>query len=269
MDYYTSRRVDLVELLLSSENFAQLFARAHYISWSIHRDREDLAELAGEEAAHAEKTVELEARRDELKGLRMEKSQESIRLEARAKETKIETSRVERELETHRQELKDLEAREARTTRLLTELEAKRSGGGFAGDGIEASKGRLPWPVDGRVVTGFGSQVHPRFKTRILNRGIDVAAARGTPIHAVGPGVVAVADWLSGYGNCVILDHGKGFYTLYAHAEEILVAKGQNVRQGDVLARVGETDSVRGPGLHFEVRRGADALDPTLWLKRR
>jgi murein DD-endopeptidase MepM/ murein hydrolase activator NlpD len=74
---------------------------------------------------------------------------------------------------------------------------------------------------------------------------------------------------LSGYGNCVVLDHGDGDYTLYAHAEELLVSKGQVVGQGDVIGRVGETDSVKGPGLHFEIRKGADAVNPTTWLRKK
>lgn len=269
LDYYKSRRVNLAELLLSSKSFAQLFSRANYMSWSINRDREDLLQVGEEEEALVQKTRELQGSRVDLRRLRDEKSSESKVLESRIRETESEKARIDRELHEHRQRLVELEAREARIKKLMTNLEAGREDRAFEGRALEDQKGRLLWPVEGRIVTGFGSQIHPRFKTRVLSRGIDIAASIGTPIRAVAGAVVAVADWISGYGNCVVLDHGDGFYTLYAHADELLVSKGQQVDRGDVIARVGETDSVKGPGLHFELRKGADALDPMGWLRRR
>ena len=88
-------------------------------------------------------------------------------------------------------------------------------------------------------------------------------------IEAIFDGAVVFSDWFRGYGNMVILDHGSGYYTLYAHAEELLVREGQVVDGGDILGRVGETDSVKGPALHFEIRQGAEALNPAAWLQRR
>ncbi|HSE94425.1 MAG TPA: M23 family metallopeptidase, partial [Methylomirabilota bacterium] len=118
-------------------------------------------------------------------------------------------------------------------------------------------------------VTGFGPQVHPRFGTEILRRGVDIEAAEGAPIRAVFAGTVLYRGWLRGYGNLVILDHGEGYYTLYAHASEVLVADGDTVRAGQSIARVGETGSVDGPRLYFEVRYQGRAEDPQAWLRRR
>ena len=88
-------------------------------------------------------------------------------------------------------------------------------------------------------------------------------------IRAVSAGTVLYRGWLKGYGNLVILDHGQGYYTLYAHASEVLTGEGEQVKPGQPIARVGETGSVEGPRLYFEVRYQGRAEDPQIWLRRR
>jgi septal ring factor EnvC (AmiA/AmiB activator) len=135
--------------------------------------------------------------------------------------------------------------------------------------GLGRERGQLPWPAEGRVVTGFGRETHPRFGTETVRSGIDIEAVEGTPIRAVATGTVAYRGWLKGYGNLLVLDHGDGYYTLYAHASQILVDEGDQVKSGELVGRVGETGSVEGPRLHFEVRYQSRAEDPQLWLRRR
>jgi septal ring factor EnvC (AmiA/AmiB activator) len=135
--------------------------------------------------------------------------------------------------------------------------------------GFGRERGQLPWPAEGRVVTGFGRETHPRFGTETQRTGIDIEAPEGAPIRAVATGTVAYRGWLKGYGNLLVLDHGDGYYTLYAHASQILVDEGDQVKGGDLIGRVGETGSVEGPRLHFEVRYQSRAEDPQLWLRRR
>jgi septal ring factor EnvC (AmiA/AmiB activator) len=135
--------------------------------------------------------------------------------------------------------------------------------------GLGRERGQLPWPTEGRVVTGFGPETHPRFGTETLRTGIDIEAPEGTPIRAVAAGTVAYRGWLKGYGNLLVLDHGDGYYTLYAHASQVLVDEGDQVKGGELIGRVGDTGSVEGPRLHFEVRYQSRAEDPQLWLRRR
>jgi murein DD-endopeptidase MepM/ murein hydrolase activator NlpD len=116
------------------------------------------------------------------------------------------------------------------------------------------------------VVSGFGPQVHPRFGTRTFRNGIDIEAREGTEFTAVYPGTVLYTGWFKGYGNMIILDHGHGYYTLYAHASELLVREGESVGQGQVIGRVGETGSLAGPRLYFEVRSQGRPEDPQRWL---
>jgi murein DD-endopeptidase MepM/ murein hydrolase activator NlpD len=99
-----------------------------------------------------------------------------------------------------------------------------------------------------------------------MHEGIDIAAGLGTPIRAAAAGTVIHAGWLGGYGNLVVLDHGDGLATAYAHASAILVGVGQSVAQGQTLSLVGSTGNSTGPHLHFEVRVNGSAVDPLLYL---
>ncbi len=112
----------------------------------------------------------------------------------------------------------------------------------------------------------FGRQVHPRFGTETFRRGVEIEADEGAAIRAVYPGIVVYRGWLKGYGNLIILDHGEGYYTLYAHASELLVEEGDRVGAGQVIARVGETGAWGGPRLYFEVRYQGRPEDPARYL---
>ena len=130
-------------------------------------------------------------------------------------------------------------------------------------------RGRLPWPTDGRIVTAFGSQVHPRFGTRTFRNGVDIEAVEGTDVAAVYPGHVLYTGWFKGYGNLIILDHGHDYYTLYAHVADIVVREGDDVKQGQRIGTVGDTGSLAGARLYFEVRYKERPLDPADWLRQR
>ncbi len=134
--------------------------------------------------------------------------------------------------------------------------------------GLGTLRGQLPWPTDGRIVAGFGRQVHPRFGTETFRSGVDIEAEEGALIRAVYSGTVLYRGWLRGYGNLIILDHGVGYYTVYAHASELLVEEGDRVKAGQGIARVGETGSLVGPRLYFEVRYQGRPEDPEQWLRR-
>jgi lipoprotein NlpD len=118
------------------------------------------------------------------------------------------------------------------------------------------------WPVSGSVNSGFG----PRGSS--FHDGLDIAAPEGTPVHAVEDGGVIYSDQLRGYGNIVIIRHGGGIVSVYAHNQVNLVRDGQQVARGDVIARVGSTGRVTGPHLHFEIRKNNLAQDPLLYLPR-
>jgi septal ring factor EnvC (AmiA/AmiB activator) len=128
--------------------------------------------------------------------------------------------------------------------------------------------GLLDLPVDGAITAGFGEIVHPRFKTRVPHPGLDIEAAQGEKIRSVFDGTVLFAAWLRGYGLTVILTHGSGLVSIYSHASVLLAEKGEVVLQGQTIAQVGETGSLKGPYLYFELRSDGKAVDPVPWFRK-
>jgi septal ring factor EnvC (AmiA/AmiB activator) len=133
---------------------------------------------------------------------------------------------------------------------------------------LNERKGKLTWPVSGgRVVAEFGNQVHPVMKTITTNTGIDIATKENTPVKCVADGEVALIHWLPSYGNLIIINHSHGYRTVYAHLSEMSVVTGQQIKEGTVIAKSGE--SVSGNLLHFEVWKEKDKQNPREWLARR
>jgi septal ring factor EnvC (AmiA/AmiB activator) len=132
---------------------------------------------------------------------------------------------------------------------------------------VRRFRGLLDWPADGPVTAGFGSIVHPRFKTKVPHPGLDIDAPAGSPIRSVFDGEVVYADWMRGYGLTVIVDHGHGLLSVYAHAGRLGVVRGERVRRGQEMGRVGETGSSRGAFLYFELRQDGQPVDPRPWFR--
>jgi len=125
-----------------------------------------------------------------------------------------------------------------------------------------SAAGGFRWPVRGRVIAGFGQETNGQ-----RNDGINLAVPEGTSIKAAEDGTVAYAgNELKGYGNLLLVRHTNGFVTAYAHASELLVKRGDQVKRGQIIARAGQTGSVSSPQLHFEIRKGATPVDPTRYL---
>ncbi len=134
---------------------------------------------------------------------------------------------------------------------------------------MRGQRGKLLFPVEhGRIEAHFGRTVDPRFGTVTLQRGLDIRAPEGSEVRAVYDGTVVHAGWFSGYGNLVILNHGDGLFTLFAHLATLAHAVGDVVLRGEPLGTIGDTGSLKGPYLYFELRDGQKPLDPERWLMR-
>ncbi len=133
--------------------------------------------------------------------------------------------------------------------------------------GFAFLRGKLPYPVAGTVEVGFGRMVNPRFNTVTVQKGLDIRAPAGGAVRAVAPGRVAHAGWFRGYGNLVIVDHGDGYHTLVAHLASMSTAMGEEVQAGSLLGSVGDTGSLKGSYLYFEIREKGRPVDPRAWLR--
>ncbi len=214
-----------------------------------------LAERAVTEAA--QQTIELEADlADKLAAL------ESNQIESEELKTEYEERVAEWETKVAE---RDSDIREL-TDYIIANTPPSSVGPATAPPPGDPSVQGYDWPLVGRLSSGFGPRVHPIFGTRRMHTGLDIGATPGEPIYAAKAGVVIFAGWRGGYGNAVVVDHGDGFSTLYAHQSQIGVSAGQQVVMGDVVGYVGSTGWSTGPHLHFELRLNGSPIDPLPYL---
>ncbi|MBI5064140.1 MAG: peptidoglycan DD-metalloendopeptidase family protein [Desulfatitalea sp.] len=133
---------------------------------------------------------------------------------------------------------------------------------------FESHKGLLDWPVRGKIVSTFGPYTDQKSNLVNFQSGINIQAERGEPIRAVAEGHAIFANWFKGFGNMLIIDHGNHYYTVYAHLEELFKVKGDRVEKAEVVATVGDSGSLSGPALHFEVRHHGKPVDPMKWIRK-
>ncbi|HEY0838743.1 MAG TPA: peptidoglycan DD-metalloendopeptidase family protein, partial [Vulgatibacter sp.] len=154
--------------------------------------------------------------------------------------------------------------------RLAEEVERLAAERSREASGFAALRGSLLPPVEGAVVEVlFGKTLNARFHTEVHQNGLDLRAPKGAAVRAVAPGRVAFAASFRAYGNLAIVDHGGGFHTLYAHLDSFDVKEGDEVEAGRRIGRVGDTGSLKGAYLYFEIRDGAKPVDPLPWLRPR
>ena len=151
-------------------------------------------------------------------------------------------------------------ARFERELRIRQQQEALRT------KSFASLKSQLPWPAEGRIITKFGRQWNPKLKTTTENPGIDIKGKPGSPIRTVLGGVVTTITYIRGYGTTIIIDHGGGFYTVYSHVANIQTNVDSQVRNGDVIAYMGDSGSINGSKLHFEIWGKGQKLNPEEWL---
>jgi septal ring factor EnvC (AmiA/AmiB activator) len=273
---YMHGKAKTLEVIFSADSFPHLMQRTAFLSRLLEQDRR-LVQAVSERAreVHA-KLDRLEGQRAELERLQAEKKDEEAHYTSLREERERDLARIRSERAAREQAAEELERAARQMEAVLAELERKRQLAIRQNNRIlmeldrldfGQNRGRLPWPVGGEVITRFGRQQHPRYKTVTISNGIDIAARPGTPVRSVGDGVVDLVQWLPGYGETVIVNHGRGYYTVYGHLSSVSVAPGETVSPGRILGGVGETGSLKGPCLHFEVRQGGSAQDPMIWLR--
>ncbi|CUQ68220.1 murein hydrolase activator EnvC family protein [Candidatus Nitrospira inopinata] len=271
---YMEGRFGYVKALLASDSYVDFQRRRQYLSTVTHKDYE----LMGEFKADMTRMEQAERQRAEARaGLvtfkeRIEKKLADI--QSLQKQKKVYLVKITQEKEAYDRVVEELERSASRVDGLLRQLEARRQAlARRPPTSVPAlpsiGKGTLPWPVEGQVISFFGRQKHPTFDTYVHRKGIEIRTKDGSAIQAVMPGTVVYADWLKGYGLVIILDHGNGFFSLYAHASKVLVKVGEQVAGGHPIGETGDTGVIGENTLYFELRQGTEPVDPLQWLARR
>ncbi len=263
---YKFGRVEVMEVVLLSRTFADLAKRIYYLSMVADHDLELIGVFEDRVETRRVLLDHIELKKVRIEEVEAEVRQETRNLELKKEERDALVARLKEKRYYYENLAAKLEEASRNLEDLLGNLDAKHEETRYEGTPFEGRPGRLMWPCEGTVVGEFGVETHPLFGTIIRNNGIDIRTLPGTKIRSVGRGNISFAGMLSGFGNCVVISHGGGFYTLYGHLESIMVKQGYPVREGDAVGTVGETSTPEGAVLHFEIRQGRQPLDPTGWL---
>jgi septal ring factor EnvC (AmiA/AmiB activator) len=276
-----------LELVFSSISLNQMYIRLEYLKRFTNNRIEELQKIEAQKDTIDFKMLSLKEKIDEQKLLLDDKKNEETNLKSLVvqkknalADIKKDQKNIKDEIERRNRAAKDIEKM---ISKLIAEDIKKQEAAAEAAKkskpttkpsttpsttpktGFVTKKGSLMWPVlNGKVVSKFGNQVHPSLKTVTLNYGIDISVPNGTNVRAVANGEVSVIYFVAGFGNVVIISHLDGFRTVYAHLSQIMVKEGDIIKEGQVIAKSGE--SVSGEVLHFQIWKNRDQQNPELWL---
>lgn len=251
---------NLGEMLTAMDDIGEIMENDQALKDAYTRARENTEEVKLEYEAYKE---DIEAKQEVLR-------EEQKELEKDIEEATKLILDLEKDLENRQAEFDAISAEEdaanAAIDKLIAQMEAERAAAsvGSAGGGTASGTGSFVFPVASYVYISsrFGMRVHPITGQYKSHTGMDIASNQGTAVYACDSGTVALAGWNGGYGNCIIIDHGNGYRTLYGHLSVISVSEGQTVSQGNTIGQVGSTGNSTGPHLHLEVFKNGNRIDP-------
>lgn len=246
-------------LLATSSDLSELAARNTILSRIAEEDRRLMDEVAALQRGVRRRKAEQDRLVRTISGLQTEQRQNQVALQGTRQEKAGQLGDLKRKQRNIEAELDELDRESAAIASRIRAYQARQSSGARV---PTRGPGGFIRPVNGRITSGFGMRFHPILRRRRMHAGVDFGAPTGTPIRAVANGVVISAGYSGGYGNTVVIDHGGGVSTLYAHCSRIFVSSGAAVRQGQVIASVGSTGLSTGPHLHFEVRINGQPVNP-------
>lgn len=246
-------------VLLQSTNLNEFLERRYQLRRVYDADRTVLSDLQVKANEIKAQRATIEAQKNSVALIQQELLAKRQQYEAEATQQEQLISRLQQDraaLEAAQTQL----AQDSESIAALIRQKIAASTGVIRGTGI------FVYPVNGRITSGFGNRRHPILGSNRFHAGVDFGASYGTTIHAADAGQVIFSGWYGGYGRTVIIDHGGGMTTLYAHASRLFVSVGQSVSQGQAIAAVGSTGFSTGPHLHFEVRRNGNPTNPMAYL---
>ncbi|MEO0080241.1 MAG: peptidoglycan DD-metalloendopeptidase family protein [candidate division WOR-3 bacterium] len=259
INVYKYARILPLQVVFSTKTLPELWRRVLYLRWIARSDRKILCELRELNTQLSRQQEELMAARAELERTIQEyRLQEEQLSSAQAREAAL-LQRVRNERAANDSIRTELLAASQNLQRLVAELTDRRAQQQTGTHYFERNKGKLPWPIRGKVIAGFGSQINPKYGTRTNNLGIDIKPSGSSTVAAIAPGTIVYADRFLGYGNLVIIDHGAGYYTLYGNLDTITAAIEQPTETGTAIGICNEY-------LHFEIRKDGQPQDPLSWL---
>ena len=277
---YKKGQISNLERVLSSTSWRQAIYRSKYLKIISKIDREThdtirslLIEVGkqklGIESALRKKRYLKREREKTLSQVRSKKKKEQRELtRIRKSQKELKNYLSEKQVGMNQLEVIIKKIRED-IARLEREERIRKQQMALSSKEFPKLKGQISWPAEGRVAAKFGRQWNPKLKTTTENPGIDIKGKPGSEIRSVLGGVVTTITFIRGYGTTIIIDHGSGFYTVYSHVTNVETNVDSQVNSGDVIAYMGDSGSINGAQLHFEIWGEGKKLNPENWLKKR
>ena len=270
---YELGRLNFAKAIFSSDSFATLIRRYSYLTRLINYNVGTLNDFSQKLDLLQEETQKIKETEKELEVLSKQTRSVQKKILTHQEEKTLLLAKVRSEKETQLKALEELKQASQRLQGLIDKLDKQKTITSLPSLRFPLGypfslKGKLDFPVEGKVVTFFGEHEDPELAAVSFNKGIEIAAQMRSPIKSVLKGTVIYSGWFKGYGNIIIIDHGFGLYTLFGHVSELLKQVGDSVTTGETIALVGDTGSLRGPNLYFEIRHHGQPLDPLGWLKK-
>ena len=258
---YINGQINYLDVLLGAKDFGDFSSRMYLLQKIISSDIEMLTQLQKAEAEVKSRQEQLDAEMKEIKSTQAELEAKRARANRLKEQRSYMLYKAQEEERQSQSEYERLLAISENITAMLRNMES--GGGSSSGSG---GTGRFIWPCRGEITSCFGWRTHPIFGTTKYHSGMDIAVDYGTPILAADSGTVIYSGWLGGYGYAVMIDHGSGLVTLYAHNQSLNVYEGQYVTKGTCIAYAGSTGYSTGPHCHFEVRLHGEVTEPLNYL---
>jgi murein hydrolase activator len=268
---YKFGRLNFARFLIQSRDLGTLAEESKRLSLLASGQDRLIADYGRDLAALGREAETLAAREKEIGRLTARAAAKKLELDREEEKIAVLVAQIRADKKTHEQTLAELARRAEELQALLQRLEKLQFTAPFPLTSLKELKGRIPWPNTGRrILQPYGLQRHPQFNTLTLNNGVEIAPAPGdATVRSVQGGRVAYADRLAGYGNLVIIDHGFGFHSLYGHCADLIVKTGDFVRAEQPVGTAGDTGSLFGVSIYFEIRSQTKPVDPLQWLSRR
>jgi septal ring factor EnvC (AmiA/AmiB activator) len=262
----------IAQVVFSTRSYHDLLTVKHYLAAILDQDQQLIENYRKRHTHIGNYRNQLQEDERDLHRLqqRAEAKRGEIRRDLEEKNRLLRSAREEKRI--HLASVRELENASAQLEGLINRLEreirsrAKEEVFHPSGKGFAALRGKLAFPVEGRILSTFGKNENPKFNTFTVQKGIEIETPLGAEIRAVHEGRVLYSDWFKGYGKIIIIDHGEGYYSLSGHLSTLLKNVGDVVRAGEIVALAGDTGSLKGPCLYFEIRQRGKPLNPLTWL---
>ena len=267
---YKFGKFSFFQFMLQAENMGTLISESKHLTLLAQYQEKKISDYM--ETLNQLRTAEkeLQTKKKEASLLIQGAKKKRKEFEAQERKNRALIREIKKNRKIHLQILEELKERAQQLQLLIEKLLKEEISFPFPLIPLYENKGKLPWPIEGKVVTPFGLQRHPQFNTTTMNNGIEISPrANHVIVRSIHPGKVVYSDHFQGYGNLIIVDHGMAYHSLYGHCSDFLVKKGDMVKAEQPIALVGDIGSLKGDSIYFEVRFKTKPLNPLQWLKKR